>query len=136
MAVSPSPDQLVSGRVVTVNSAGLKLAGHVHWMNFSKYARDLILPMRGQSVVLNLDRQGFIRAVETQDDSEVTPTSRTAPGATTARETTITRLAVLKAAAEFAASRPQVKSGELLKIAASWVRWVNRPAGDDLADAF
>ena len=47
------------------------------------------------------------------------------------RDTTITRLAVLKAAAEFAASRPQLKSGEVLKIAASWERWVNRDTGDD-----
>jgi len=34
------------------------------------------------------------------------------------------RLAVLKAAAEFGASRPDLKSSEVLKIADSWIRWV------------
>jgi len=52
------------------------------------------------------------------------------------REATITRLAVLKAAAEFAAARPQLKSGEVLKIAQSWERWVNRDASDQSDDAF
>ena len=32
--------------------------------------------------------------------------------------------AVLKAAAEFGASRPDLKSSEVLKIADSWIRWV------------
>src|SRR5438045_1059594 len=52
------------------------------------------------------------------------------------RDATITRLAVLRAAAEFVASRPQLKSGEVLKIAGSWERWVTRDDGDDLIDAF
>lgn len=42
------------------------------------------------------------------------------------KDRTITRLAVLKAAAEFAASRPELKSGDVLKIAASWEAWANR----------
>jgi len=53
------------------------------------------------------------------------------------KECTITRLAVLKAAAEFAAGRPQLTSGDVKKIAASWERWVNRPYdGPELTDAF
>jgi hypothetical protein len=43
-----------------------------------------------------------------------------------ARERTITRLAVLKAAAEFAATRPGATSADVLKIAEAWERWVNR----------
>lgn len=35
----------------------------------------------------------------------------------------ITRLAVLKAAAEFAASRPEAKSSDVLKIADLWYAW-------------
>jgi hypothetical protein len=42
------------------------------------------------------------------------------------RETAITRLAVLKAAAEFAAGRPEIKSGDVLAIAARWEAWVAR----------
>jgi hypothetical protein len=54
------------------------------------------------------------------------------------KDRTITRLAVLKAAAEFGASRPELKSGDVLRIAESWERWVNREsnAGDELMDAF
>jgi len=47
--------------------------------------------------------------------------------ADSAKDRTITRLAVLKAAAEFAANRPQIKSGEVVKFAASGGRWVTRP---------
>jgi hypothetical protein len=46
--------------------------------------------------------------------------------ANAARERTITRLAVLKAAAEFAATRPGATSADVLKVAEAWERWVNR----------
>ena len=42
------------------------------------------------------------------------------------RDKTITRLACLKAAAEFAATRPGATSADVLKVAESWERWVNR----------
>jgi hypothetical protein len=42
------------------------------------------------------------------------------------RERTISRLAVLKAAAEFAASRPDLKSADVLRIGDVWFAWVNK----------
>ena len=136
MTLSAAPEQ-ITGRVVSVNPKGLKLAGQDTWLNFSKYAPDVVPPMRGQTVSLTLDRQGFIRAVDATGGLQEVTSGQQAPGANTAREITITRLAVLKAAAEFAASRPQLKSGDVLKIAGSWERWVLRAAGDlDLTDAF
>ena len=39
-------------------------------------------------------------------------------------ERTITRLAVLKAAASFAASRPEAKSPDVLAVAQHWLAWV------------
>ena len=42
------------------------------------------------------------------------------------RETTITRLAVLEAAAGFAAGGADLKSGDVLAIAERWEGWVNR----------
>ena len=42
------------------------------------------------------------------------------------RETAITRLAVLKAAAGFAAGRADLKSGDVLAIAERWEAWVTR----------
>jgi len=152
VAVSPTPDQQITGLVVSVNPKGLKLDSHADWFNFSKYARDLVPPMRGQAVTLTLDRQGFIRTcaagVTAKTDETpgvdhtyaVPPTAKTDETWSSAsrKDRTITRLAVLKAAAEFGAARPNLKSGEVLKIAASWERWVNREAAaeDEIVDAF
>jgi len=42
------------------------------------------------------------------------------------RERTIAKLAVLKAAAQFGASRPELKSADVLRIADTWLAWVER----------
>ena len=57
----------VTGRVASVNPAGLKLDGATTWLNFSRFAPDLLPPERGQYVSLTLDRQGFIRTVTVRD---------------------------------------------------------------------
>jgi hypothetical protein len=118
----------VTGLVVSVNDNGLRLADRDGWLNYSKYAVGIVAPTKGQTVTLTLDRAGFVRAVAPADGSEVTPMQQGAQNASSSqqRDRTITRLAVLKAAAEFGAARPQLKSGEILAIAASWERWVNR----------
>lgn len=132
-----------SGRVVSVNERGLKLDGHDSWLNVSRFAVGVVLPERGATVSVACDPQGFIRAVTPLDGPVPTNGQYAAPGASTARhepsakDRTITRLAVLKAAAEYAASKPESKSTDVLAIAACWERWVNR-AGDepDLDEAF
>lgn len=110
-----------SGRVASVNPKGLKLEGESDWRNFSKFATDLTIPERGQFVTLTLDKSGFVRSVESDGAA---PTQQSQPAGQ--KDRTITRLAVLKAAAEFAASRPEAKSSDVLKIAESWERWVLR----------
>lgn len=130
-----------SGIVSSVNPKGVKLEGQADWLNFSKYAaEDIIPPMRGQSVTLTLDRQGFVRGITSADGSEPSPAAQSAPQSaqSSQRERTITRLAVLKAAAEFGAARGTLKSGDVLAIAASWERWVNRQEETTytLTDAF
>jgi hypothetical protein len=72
-------------------------------------------------VALSIGKSGFIRRVEAVERGRVT-----GPGGGVPKELTITRLAVPKAAAEFAATRPEVESRDVLKIAASWERWVTR----------
>jgi hypothetical protein len=52
---------------------------------------------------------------------------RWSPANNSARDRTISRLAVLKAAAEFGASRPDVKSADVLAIADRWLTWVEKP---------
>lgn len=49
-----------------------------------------------------------------------------APAFSPVKDRTITRLAVLKAAAAFAARRPTAASADVLKVAAAWERWVLR----------
>ena len=147
MAVPATPET-ITGRVACVNPKGVKLDGDDDWFNFSRFARDLVPPMRGQSVTLTLDRQGFVRVctagvtAKTDETPGVDRAYGAPPTAKTdetraAKDRTITRLAVLKAAAEFGASRPSLKSGDVLTIAASWERWVNRAeSADETVDAF
>jgi len=53
------------------------------------------------------------------------------------REVNPPGLAVLEAAAEFAASRPQAPNGGALKVAEAWEAWVKRPYdGHELTNAF
>jgi hypothetical protein len=139
LADAGSLSSTFTGRVASVNPKGLKLDGDASWLNFSKFAVGIVAPERGDTVSVTVDKAGFVRSVTLLDGplpvaggSDVT---RTAP---TDKDRTITRLAVLKAAAEFAAARPQLKSGDVLAIAESWERWTLRSDDptDDLAEAF
>jgi hypothetical protein len=120
------PEATAVGRVVAVNDKGLKFEGADVWANYSKFAVGIVAPAKGDVVRVTFDRGGFIRAITPTDGSDASPARSVAHNATSARETTITRLAVLKAAAEYAASKPESKSADVLKIAASWERWVLR----------
>jgi hypothetical protein len=133
MAVSEST---VTGRVISVNERGLKLDSHETWLNVSKYSVGVTLPARGATVTVTLDNAGFIRSCGPVDGT-APPTSSNGPSTTT-KERTITRLAVLKAAAEFGAARPNLKSGDVLAIAATWERWITRDQETtfDLHDEF
>jgi hypothetical protein len=131
-------DTQVSGVVRSVNDKGLKLDGYDSWFNVSKFAVGVVLPERGASVTCTLDKSGFLRAVASADGSALLPV-RGASDAPSTKDRTITRLAVLKAAAEYAASKPQSCSADVLKIAAAWESWVLRadlPEDDGLTDAF
>jgi hypothetical protein len=138
-----SIESVVTGIVRSVNEKGLKLEGQENWFNVSKFAVGVVLPERGQAVACTLDKAGFLRAVEgvgelpapVRGGSDVLA----AAAAPSQKDRTITRLACLKAAAEFAAPR-DLKSGHVLSIAASWEKWVNRPDDEqttyELTDAF
>ena len=128
-----------TGRVAAVNPKGLKLEGHDTWANFSKFAVGIVAPERGDTVSVTVDKAGFVRSVTLLDGPlPVAGGSDAARPIPTEKDRTITRLAVLKAAAEFGAARPGLKSGEVLKIAESWERWVLRDGdpADDLVEAF
>ncbi|MFL5862895.1 MAG: hypothetical protein ACJ780_19320 [Solirubrobacteraceae bacterium] len=146
MAASVYPvGTTVSGTVAAVNPKGVKLSPQDEWFNVSKYATDVTLPERGESVTLTLDKAGFVRSCLPADGAVIAPSARAATlaqgapsPAPTCKDRTITRLAVLKAAAEYSASKPESKSGDVLKIAESWERWVLRSDApeEDNVDAF
>jgi hypothetical protein len=125
MAVNGMSETTLVGRVVSVNDRGLKLDGEDAWRNVSKYAVGVVLPERGATVALTLDKAGFIRSCGPADGA--TPLSPAArPTSSSDKDRTITRLAVLKAAAEFAASKPDATAAAVIRVAEAWERWVLR----------
>ncbi len=132
MAVNPNDTGAaqLTGVVSSVNPKGIKLEGRDDWLNFSKFAADLVPPSRGQAVTVALDGQGYVRAIGPAGDAGNLPTPGVSTivetGAGPSRDQTITRLAVLKAASVFAASRPDLKSADLLALAERMEAWVTR----------
>jgi hypothetical protein len=139
---STASEATAVGRVVAVNERGLKFEGCETWANVSKFAVGVVLPSRGDTVSVTFDRSGFIRSitpVEGTMQNGTAPKPGLAPNSVAmTRDRTITRLAVLKAAAEFAAGRADLKSGDVLKVADTWVSWVERAdePDDNLDEAF
>jgi hypothetical protein len=114
----------LSGVVASANDRGVKLEGDdgEGWRNFSKYGEPITPPRRGQRVSLGLDASGFVRELQVLD-AAAAPSS----AAPTLRETTITRLACLKAAATFCGGKAlntEVSTQDVLKIAEAFERWV------------
>ena len=104
----------LEGPVEARNSTGIKLGGE--WRNLSKF-RPLALPDVGARVRAEVDDKGFLRSLEPLD----TP----APAAAgTAPSWTSARLAVLQAAAQFAAYRPTIKPTDVPLIADCWLQWL------------
>ena len=140
MTMTSAPDT-VAGEVMSVNEKGLKLRGEESWRNFSKFANGLTPPERGAYVVLKIDNKGFIREIESSVtgsglNNPVTTRGEMFMPAPSNRDRTITRLAVLKAAANFcghyATVHEDVKADHVLRLAEKWIAWVER---DDAAPA-
>ncbi len=119
----PQPQaERVAGVVEATNPKGVRVAGQ--WWNYSQYHADVLHPERGQTVELALGKGGFIRQVTLVDGA--TGPRGPVSQSTATRERTIARLAVLKAAAAYCASRPDAKAADVLKIASAWEAWVLR----------
>jgi len=122
-----------TGQVTKVNHTGFQLDG-TDWVTISKFADPAPeMPSVGQRVTVGVDTKGFARTVEQMStDSTIAkpssgstvPKSHDATLAT--RDAMITRLAVLKVAATFAASRPDMKSPDLIALAERLEAWVTR----------
>ena len=103
----------LEGAVEARNDRGIKLDGE--WRNMSKF-KPLELPEVGARVRAEVDDKGFLRSIDVLEHTPAT--------ASLSRDETITRLAVLKAAAHFAADRAEIKSADVLRIADCWLKWV------------
>lgn len=106
------------GRIESANERGIKINGE--WLNVSKY-HPLDLPPRGAVVRLETDSLGYIRSIEVLEPPPAA--NGTAGMSRKPTDRTISRLAVLKAAATFAATRQDIKSSDVLRIAQAWLTW-------------
>ena len=104
----------LEGPVEARNERGIKLDGE--WRNVSKF-HPLDLPEVGACVRAEIDTKGFLRSLELLEGT---------PAVSSGREAIIARLTVLKAAAHFAATREEIKSADVLRIADCWLAWVNQ----------
>lgn len=118
------PTQDVEGLVEATNAKGLKIGGA--WVNVSQYT-PVDLPETGAHVRLRVDSKGYIQSIETLSSS-------TTPTVLSPKDDRITRLAVLKAAAEFVGlwgqTREEVRSDHVLLIAEKWLKWVSQSETD------
>jgi hypothetical protein len=108
----------VEGAVESANPKGIRVGGE--WRNVSKF-RPVELPPVGTPVRLELDDKGFIRELQVLEGESEKLSQRVI----VSRDRTITRLAVLEAAAAFCALRPTCKSSDVLAVATSWLRWMD-----------
>lgn len=131
--------ETISGVVEARNERGIRVCGE--WHNVSKF-KPLELPDVGAQVALGLDPKGYITTLEVLDverkatdcgfrsggklATSVGNFPQQCPRADSHRDQTITRLSVLKSAAAFAANREDIKSADVLRIAASWLAWIEQ----------
>lgn len=124
-----SPVETVVGTVQATNPKGIWVNGG--WWNWSQYGPTLPRPSKGQTIRLEA-KGSFIRALDVVDGVDSGAPGRDAgsdsrtPARGAGRDATITRLAVLKAAAGFAAGRPDATSADVLRVAEAWEQWVMR----------
>jgi hypothetical protein len=122
--------ELVSGAVEQVNSKGTGIKVLGEWLNVSMYRPVNPMPTAGQLVEAQVERTDKGAWINSLHIIEGAPTAApsTTPGPD--RGQTITRLAVLKAAAHFVGlwgqTREDVKSEYVLMLADRWLAWVER----------
>src|SRR5258708_26211415 len=127
--------EAVTGLVERINDKGTGVKVNGEWLNISAYHALAELPKAGQRVEVQVERTDrgiWIKSVEVLDNGQlhalpVQPRRGGSGGRSLAEQRDIRRLAVLKAAAAFGASRPDLKSADVLKLGDRWVAWVEQP---------
>jgi hypothetical protein len=118
------PTTTINATIDRINGHGFQIKEQPgKWLNLSKFARpEPVVPPVGTEVEITLDPQGFVRDIEPTGPEPDYPE----PDAHADRASIMTRLACLSAAAGFLASRPNAKSGDVLRVAENWEGWVTR----------
>jgi len=126
---------------ISDKGTGRKVNGE--WCNASQYVTTpLDMPKAGQRVNLQVERTDrgiWIQSVDVLDGGQVhslPQQSRRGGGRSPAELRDIRRLSALKAAAGFAAARPDLKSSDVLAIASRWLTWVEEKEVISRTDAF
>jgi len=104
------------GTVEARNERGIKVRGE--WCNVSKFNVIHELPEIGDQVLVDVDPKGFLKGWNLLEE----PAAQTSGPSD--RDERIARLTVLKAAAHFSAGRADIRSADVLRIAESWLAWV------------
>jgi hypothetical protein len=115
----------ITATVEAVNERGIKVNGG--WLNVSKF-HAVALPMRGALVTLEVQGGRWIQRCDVLDGQDAPSGPERSGQPRVDRDRTITKLAVLKAAAAFAASRAVAKSLDVLTVADNWLHWVEGEA--------
>ncbi len=110
-----APAAPLVARVAAANDKGIRVEGRDGWLNFSKFATGIVAPDRGELVAITLDKSGFVRRVEAvpQDAAQAVQ-----EGQETASLPSKDILII--------ASRPDLKSADLLALAERLEAWVTR----------
>jgi hypothetical protein len=120
----------ISGTVTRVNGKGFQLAEVDGWVNLSKFAKpeDVAMPPTGARVLVSIDGSGFARKVAIVESPAARAPAAALAGSSTARETVITRLAVLNTATAMAGggSGFAVDVEAVLTVAARLEAWATR----------
>lgn len=122
----------ITGLVERINDKGTGIKVNGEWANVSMYHALAELPKVGQRVSLQVERTDrgiWIQALEVLDGGQIHPLPqpvRRGGGRSPTELRDIRRLAVLKAAAAFGASRPDLKSADVLTLAERWLAWVEQ----------
>src|SRR5689334_8394469 len=116
----------ITGLVERISEKGTAVKVNGEWCTASQYATPPIeIPKLGQRVALDVERTGrgiWIHSAEVLDDGRIYPLPQQqrrggTGGRSPAEQRDIRRLSVLKAAAAFGASRADMKSADVVKVA-------------------
>lgn len=144
MTNAQAPAEQLTGKVEATNDKGVKVGGE--WHNYSKYAKAEAIEIanKGDDVALTLDGAGFVRelAVIKADmthvgklpDEDALSNEDAAADAMEAegmrglsqKDVLIIRQSCIRGAIDFAASRPEMKAADAIKLAEVLEKWVSR----------